>query len=162
MSHRFQIICLETPLLFIGKSYPLFITIFVISILFFSMCFLFLFSRYISVLSFSEVQIIQKVGNERENSYWKSKEISRKKHTQTHGSLIETFWRSQMSLLIRVYTYIYTLLIDKSICDCWNVSIKLQCVCVCFSPGDLFIFSIRVSFFFSYYFGFYFDFDFFE
>ena len=36
-------------------------------------------------------------------------------------------------------------------CDCQNVSIKLPFVCVCLSPGDLFIFSVRVSSFFSYF-----------
>jgi SRP40, C-terminal domain. len=44
-----------------------------------------------------------------------------------------------------VFTYIYSLLIEKDICDCQNVSIKLLCVCVCLSPRDLFMFSVRVS-----------------
>ena len=51
-----------------------------------------------------------------------------------------------------VFTYIYSLLIEKDICDCQNVSIKLPCVCVCLLPGDLFIVSLRVSSSFSYFF----------
>ena len=39
-----------------------------------------------------------------------------------------------------VFTYIYPLLNEKDICDCRNISIKLLCVCVCLSPGDLLIF----------------------
>ena len=38
------------------------------------------------------------------------------------------------------------LLIEKDICDCRNVSVKLPCVHVCLSSGDLFIFSIWASF----------------
>jgi hypothetical protein len=37
-----------------------------------------------------------------------------------------------------VFTYIYTLLIKKDICDCQNISIKLQCVYWCHSSGDFF------------------------
>ena len=44
-----------------------------------------------------------------------------------------------------VITYIYSLLIDKDICDCQNVSCNLPCVYLCFSSGDLFAFSVRVS-----------------
>ena len=51
-----------------------------------------------------------------------------------------------------VFTYIYSLLIEKDICDCQNVSVKLPCVYVCLSSGDLFIFSVRVSSCFSYFF----------
>ena len=47
--------------------------------------------------------------------------------------------------LYRVFTYIYSLLIEKDICDCWNISIMLACVYVCLSSGDLFIFLVRVS-----------------
>ena len=36
-----------------------------------------------------------------------------------------------------VFTYIYTILIQKDICDCRNVSVKLPCVYVCLSSGDL-------------------------
>ena len=38
------------------------------------------------------------------------------------------------------HLYSYSLLIDKNICDCQNISIKLPCVCVCLSSKDLFIF----------------------
>ena len=47
--------------------------------------------------------------------------------------------------LYYVFTYIYSLLIEKDICDRQNVSIKLPCVYVCLSSRDLFIFSVRVS-----------------
>ena len=50
-----------------------------------------------------------------------------------------------------VFTYIYSLMIEKDICDCWNASFKLPCVCVCLSSGVLFIFSVRVSCFFFYF-----------
>ena len=40
--------------------------------------------------------------------------------------------------LCSVFTYIYSLLIKKDICDCWNVSIISFHLCL--SPGDLFIF----------------------
>ena len=50
-----------------------------------------------------------------------------------------------------MFTYIYFLLIEKDISDRWNISIKLPCVCVHLSSGDLFIFSVRVSSFFSYF-----------
>ena len=53
------------------------------------------------------------------------------------------------SALYHVFTCIYSLLIEKDICDWWNVSVKL-CVYVCLSSGDLFIFSVRVSSFFTY------------
>ena len=53
--------------------------------------------------------------------------------------------------LYHVFTYIYSLLIKKYICDCRNVSIKLLCVCVCLLPRDVVIFSIGVSSFFSYF-----------
>jgi len=50
-----------------------------------------------------------------------------------------------------MYIYIYSLLIENDICDCQNVSVKLTCVYMCLSFGDLFIFSIIVSSFFSYF-----------
>ena len=52
--------------------------------------------------------------------------------------------------LYHVFTYIYSLLVEKDICDCRHISIKLPFVCVCLSSRDLFIFSLRVSSFFSY------------
>ena len=82
-----------------------------------------------------------------------------KKQTQTNGSLTKTFQRSQMSFLNRkskcmwthgkdevtsfyhVFTYIYSLLIEKDICDHQNVLVKLPCVCVCLLSRDLLIFS---------------------
>ena len=42
--------------------------------------------------------------------------------------------------LSRVFTYIYSLLIEKDISDHQNISVKLLCVYVCLSSGDLFIF----------------------
>ena len=53
--------------------------------------------------------------------------------------------------LSHVFTYIYSLLIEKDIYDCQNVSVKLPYVYVCLSSRDLFIFLVRVSAFFSYF-----------
>ena len=66
----------------------------------------------------TEVQTTQKTGKERGNSYWKMKRSPDERHTQTYESLIEKF-----------HTYIYSLLIEKDIYECWNISIKLSCVC---------------------------------
>ena len=74
-----------------------------------------------------------------------------KKHTCTHGSFTDIFWHSRMSFSIRRLTYIYSLLIEKDICDCRNVLVNLPCVHVCLSSGDLFIFLVRVSSFFFYF-----------
>ena len=51
------------------------------------------------------------------------------------------------------FMYVYSLLIEKDICDSLNVSVKLPCVYMCLSSKDLFIyfFSIRVSTYFSYF-----------
>ena len=71
----------------------------------------------------------------------------------THGKygatwkLLPTWHR-----IYHVFTYIYSLLIEKDICDRRKISAKLLCVCICLSSGDLFIFSIRVSSFYSYFF----------
>ena len=62
-------------------------------------------------------------------------------------STIYWTWRHFYS----VSTYTYSLLIEKDIYDCWNVSVKLPCIYVCLSSGDLFSFSVRVSSFFSYF-----------
>jgi len=48
-------------------------------------------------------------------------------------------------------SHTFTLLIEKDICDSWNISIKLQCVCLCLLPRDLFFFFGRDSSFFSYF-----------
>ena len=45
----------------------------------------------------------------------------------------------------------YSLLIEKDICDCENASIKLLCDYLCLSSGDLLFFSVRVSSFYSYF-----------
>ena len=50
-----------------------------------------------------------------------------------------------------MFAYIYPLVIDKDICDCWNISVKLPCVYVCHSSGYLFIFSVRFASLFSYF-----------
>jgi hypothetical protein len=63
------------------------------------------------------------------------------------NNFLKLTWRD----LYHVFTYIYSLLIKKDICDCWNISIKLQCVCMCLSSRNLFILSVRVSSFFSYF-----------
>ena len=71
------------------------------------------------------------------------------RHIQTQGSLIETFFDDHRCLS-HVFMYIYSLLIEKDICDRQNVLIKLPCVCVCLLSGNLFIFLVIVSSFFSY------------
>ena len=53
--------------------------------------------------------------------------------------------------LYRVFTYIYSLLIEIDICDPQNVSVQLPCVYTCFSSRDLFTFSVRHSSLFSYF-----------
>ena len=45
-------------------------------------------------------------------------------------------------------THIYSVLIEKDICDHQDISNKFPCVCVYFSSGDLFIFLVRVFPFF--------------
>jgi hypothetical protein len=40
---------------------------------------------------------------------------------------------------------------EKDICNCLSVSLKLPCVYVLLSSGDLFIFLVRISFFLSYF-----------
>ena len=80
----------------------------------------------------TQVWISQKIGKESMHALW---------------------WQFSKTLmwhhLYHVFTYF--LLIEKDICDHQNVSIKLLRVCVCFLPGYLFIFSIRVSSFFFYF-----------
>ena len=53
--------------------------------------------------------------------------------------------------LYLVFTYIYYLLIEKDMCSHQNISIKFQCVCMCLSSRDYFIFLIRVFPFFSHF-----------
>ena len=66
---------------------------------------------------------------------------------QKRVNVCEYTWRH----LHYLFTYIYSLLNEKDICDRQNVSIKLPCVCVCLSCRDLFLFSVRISSFFSYF-----------
>jgi hypothetical protein len=52
-----------------------------------------------------------------------------------------------------VFTYIYSLVIEKDLCEYRNISVKFLCallVYLCLSSRDLFIFSVRVSPFYSY------------
>ena len=49
--------------------------------------------------------------------------------------------------LFCVFTYIYSVVIDKDICGCRNVSVKFPCVYLCLSSGDLFIFSFNFLFY---------------
>jgi hypothetical protein len=60
------------------------------------------------------------------------------------------FW-AMWNHLYNVFTYIYSLMIEKDICDCQNISIKLLCVYLCLSFGDLFVFSVRVFSFYLYF-----------
>ena len=49
-----------------------------------------------------------------------------------------------------VFTYMYSLLIEKDILDRRNISNKFPCVCVCFSSRDLFIFGKSFPFLFPF------------
>ena len=69
----------------------------------------------------------------------KNEEISgRKAHTNT--------WKLNWNVLRITDVFLdqkrvnVSFLIEKDICDCQNISIKLLCVCVCLSSGDLLIF----------------------
>ena len=70
-------------------------------------------------------------------------------YTQSHQLPFYAGVLSHDAIFTAVFTYIYSLLIKKDICDYRNVSINLSCVCVCLSPGDVFIFSVRVASSFS-------------
>ena len=54
------------------------------------------------------------------------------------------WWHSSNSITwrhcYRVFIYIYSLLIEKNICDCQNISISFRVFVCAFSSGDLFIF----------------------
>jgi hypothetical protein len=43
---------------------------------------------------------------------------------------------SRDTIFILVFTYIYSLLIEKDICDRQNIPNKFPCVCVCLPSGD--------------------------
>ena len=62
--------------------------------------------------------------------------------TQTHRNLIKIFQRSQPSFLIRreCCSFSFSSVIKKGSCDHQNISIKIPCVCVCLSYGELFNF----------------------
>ena len=64
-------------------------------------------------------------------------------------STITDVFLIQKRITLTWCTYIYSLLIKKNICDCWNILAKLLCVFVCLSSGDLLIFLVRVSYFIS-------------
>ena len=97
----------------------------------------------------------KKKEEKKDETDWKNEEISGwKAHTNT--------WKLTWNVLmitdaflnqkrVNAYIYIYSLLIEKDICDHWNVSVKLPCVCVCLSSRDFFIFSVRFSPFCSYF-----------
>ena len=42
--------------------------------------------------------------------------------------------------MVKMAPHIYSLLIDKDVCDCGNISVKFPCAYVCLSSRDLFIF----------------------
>ena len=79
-----------------------------------------------------------KIGKEEGNPYLKMKRFQMK-GTHTH---------TEASLKLLIFTDV---LIEKDICDCRNILVKLSCFYVCFSSGDLLIFSVRVSSFFSFF-----------
>ena len=97
----------------------------------------------------------------------KKKRFPCERHTLTHWSLTDIFFENHRILsqsedsncmwtqsdIFTVCSHkFYSLLIEKEICDCQDVLVKLQCIYVCLSSGDLFIFSVTVSSFFLYFF----------
>ena len=50
----------------------------------------------------------------------------------------------------RVFTYIHSILIEKDICECRNVSVVLSCIYMCFSCEDLLFFDKTFLFIFLY------------
>ena len=73
--------------------------------------------------------------------YWKGQivEIVGRRTVAIHSN-------EQTLHLYRIFTYIYSLLIEKDICNRRNISVKLLCVYVCLSSGDHFIFWISFLF----------------
>ena len=61
-----------------------------------------------------------KMGREKENSYRKMKRSPEERHTQTHGNLIEIFWWSQTSFLIRI-EYMYVNAWQRWHCRLWFI-----------------------------------------
>ena len=59
--------------------------------------------------------------------------------TKIKGKYRSLAWRH----LYCVFIYIYSLLVEKGICECQNVLVKYQCVYVCLWAGDLLIFFCR-------------------
>ena len=79
----------------------------------------------------------------------KNGDISRWK---AHSNKQNLNWNVSMITNVFFNQKIYSLLTEKDICDCQNVSVKILYVCVCLLSGELFIFLVRVSSFFSYFF----------
>ena len=91
-------------------------------------------------------------GEKKKISYRKNEEISGwKAHINTRKINWNVLTIADVSLdqkrvCVKRETYIYSLLIEKDICDHKNVSVKLPCVYVCLSCGDHSMFLVRVSF----------------
>ena len=74
---------------------------------------------------------------------WKTSVILKTFQLSFHVFCMPFIRKSLQFHLYCVFTCIYSLLIEKDICDCQNISIKLPCVYLCLSSGELFIFSVR-------------------
>jgi hypothetical protein len=79
-------------------------------------------------------------------------------HFKTHKSLFQseenkcmwTHCESGAIFTVCSHIFIYSLLIEKDLCECQNISVKFQCVYLCLLIGDLFICLVRVSSFYFY------------
>ena len=99
------------------------------------------------------IYVRTKKGIKVDNSYWKWKCLQMDTNKRADKN-IETFWRSQRSFvnqkniihehtvtwhrLYCVFTYIYPLLINKDLHECWNFYFYLNFY-LCLSTEDLFI-----------------------
>ena len=112
----------------------------------------------------TEVRITQKMEKERENSYRKIYRSPDEIHiqTQTHGNVIYFGNHRCLSLSeenkatrvfltwrhhYRMFAYIYSLLIEKGICNCWNIS-SFHVHCVWLSSRNLSFFGKNFPFLF--------------
>ena len=84
------------------------------------------------------------IGIERGNSRRKNEEISGWK-TRLSTRKLKWYASTITDVFLNHKKVNACVLIEKDICDCRNVSVKLPCVYVCLSSWDLFIISVRVS-----------------
>ena len=71
---------------------------------------------------------------------YKHTEVSLIRSTTTYVFL------NQKSAIFTVFSHVFSLMVEKDICDCGNISVKLPCVCVPYIRRSLYFFG--KSFFF--------------